>query len=307
MVKRLKDANAPKRPMSPYFKWMKMNRKRVVRSMPVGYSFKELSTKLGEMWASLPEEEKVKLNEQYKEEMKVHVKLMAAYKHTSNYTKFRKQKEEHDLMKAKSKKFHKDPNKPKAPSSAYFLFLADKREETKMNFPNLSHKELVSKLGELWNKLSEVEKQPYVAAAKQEKMKWLEAIKEYKNTENYKEYMEAKRVFNKSRKTKIEKIATKSAGKQTASTKKVTKSMKKKVSKSRSRSRSAKKVTKSKKKKVSKSRSRSRSAKKATKPKKKKDLKNRSRSRSRSKTANSTRKNTSGKKKSSKKRKTGSR
>jgi len=306
MVKRLKDANAPKRPMSPYFKWMKMNRKRVVRSMPVGYSFKELSTKLGEMWASLPEEEKVKLNEQYKEEMKVHVKLMAAYKHTSNYTKFRKQKEEHDLMKAKSKKFHKDPNKPKAPSSAYFLFLAEKRDETKMNFPNLSHKELVSKLGELWNKLSEVEKQPFVAEAKQEKMKWLEAIKEYKNTENYKEYMEAKRVFNKSRKTKIEKIATKSAGKQTASAKRVTKS-KKKVSKSRSRSRSAKKVTKSKKKKVSKSRSRSRSAKKATKPKKKKDLKNRSRSRSRSKTANSTRKNTSGKKKSSKKRKTGSR
>jgi len=274
--------------------------------MPVGYSFKELSTKLGEMWASLPEEEKVKLNEQYKEEMKVHVKLMAAYKHTANYAKFRNQKEEHALMKAKSKKFHKDPNKPKAPSSAYFLFLADKREETKMNFPNLSHKELVSKLGELWNKLSEVEKQPYVEKAKQEKMKWLDAMKEYKNTENYKEYVEAKRVFNKSRKTKIEKIATKSAGKRSASAKKVPKS-KKKVSKSRSRSRSAKKVAKPKKKKVSKSRSRSRSAKKVTKPKKKKVSKSRSRSRSRSKKVTSTKKSTSGKKKISKKRKTGSR
>merc|ERR1719427_1300912 len=125
-----------------------MNRKRVVQGMPTGYSIKQLSTKLGEMWASLPEEQKVPLNEQYKEEMKVFVKHMAVYKRTSNYTKFRKQKEEHALMKAKSKKFHKDPNKPKAPSSAYFLFLADKREETKMNFPKLSHKELVSKLGE---------------------------------------------------------------------------------------------------------------------------------------------------------------
>merc|ERR1719378_839850 len=106
---------------------------------------------------------------------------------------------------------------PRKPSSAYFLFLADKREETKMNFPKLSHKELVSKLGEIWNKLSEVEKKPYVAKAKQEKMKWLEAIKEYKNTENYKEYMEAKRVFNKSRKTKVEKIATQRAGKRSPS------------------------------------------------------------------------------------------
>jgi len=238
MVKRLKDANAPKRPMVPYFKWMKINRKRVVQTMPIGYSFKELSTKLGEMWASLPEEQKVPLNEQYKQEMKVYVKLVASYKHSSNYKKFCKQKEDHDLMKAKSKKFHKDPNKPKAPSSAYFLFLADKREETKMNFPKLSHKVLVSKLGEIWNKLSEAEKQPYVAKAKQEKAKWLEAIKEYKNTENYKEYMEAKRAFNKSRKTKIGKITRISEGKRSESAKRVSKSKKKKVSKSRSRSRS---------------------------------------------------------------------
>jgi len=284
MVKRLKDSNAPKRPMVPYFKWMKMNRKRVVQTMPIGYSFKELSTKLGEMWASLPEEQKVPLNEQYKQEMKVYVKLVAAYKHSSNYKKFCKQKEEHALMKAKSKKFHKDPNKPKAPSSAYFLFLADKREETKKNFPKLNHKELVSKLGELWNKLSEEEKQPYVEKAKQEKAKWLEAIKAYKNTENYKEYMEAKRVFNMSRKTKIGKITTKSAVKRSTSAKRASRSKKKKVSKSRSRS--AKRATKSKKKKVSKSRSRSRS---------------------RSKTATSTRKNNSGKKKLSKKRKSGSR
>jgi len=169
MVKRFKDANAPKRPMSPYFQWMKINRKKVVQSMPVGYTFKQLSAKMGQIWAALPDEQKVSLNEKFKEEMKTYVKLMAAYKHTSNYAKFCVQKQK--FKRAKEKKFHKDPNRPKVPSSAYFLFMADKREEVKKNFPKLGHKELVSKLGETWRKLSDEKKQPYVTTAKQEKSK----------------------------------------------------------------------------------------------------------------------------------------
>merc|ERR1712212_1239704 len=87
--------------------------------------------------------------------------------------------------------------------------------------------------------------------AKKEKLKWLDAINEYKKTENYKQYMKARRVFNKSRKTKIEKLTSKSAGKRSSSAKRERKARKKKL-KSRSRSRS---ITKKK----SKSRSRSRS------------------------------------------------
>jgi len=71
MVKRLRDANAPKRPMSAYFQWMKTNRKRVVQSMPIGYSLKQLSKKMSEMWADLAEDQKVKFNVKYQKEMKV--------------------------------------------------------------------------------------------------------------------------------------------------------------------------------------------------------------------------------------------
>jgi len=170
MVKGVRDANAPKKPMTPYFQWMKINRKKVIRTMPIGYSFKQLSTKLGQLWAALPDEQKVPFNEKYKEEMKVYEKLTAAYKHTANYANFLKKKQEY-AQNGKTKKFHKDPNRPKAPSTAYFLFMADKREETKKNFPNLSHKEVISKLGEMWSKLSEAKKKPYVTKAKQEKAK----------------------------------------------------------------------------------------------------------------------------------------
>jgi len=230
MVKRLKDSNAPKRPMSPYFQWMKMNRKKVVQSMHIGYSFKQLSAKMGQMWAALPEEQKVPLNEKFKEEMKTYVKLMAAYKHTSNYKKYCIQKRE--LKRAKTKKFHKDPNRPKAPSSAYFLFLGDKREEVKKNFQKLGQKELISKLGEMWSKLSDAEKLPYMTTANQEKSKWLEDIKEYQKTNKYKEYLEAKRAYNKSRRAKEDESNPKTARKK-SSLGKGSKLSKKKISKGR--------------------------------------------------------------------------
>jgi len=130
--------------------------------------------------------------------MKVYAKLVEAYKHTSNYAKFQREKQEYPVTK--SDKFRKDPNRPKKSSSGYFLFMADKREETKKKFPKLDHKQLISKLGELWSNLSDEGKQPYMKKAVEDKKKWVADISEYEKTDEFKKYMEAKRVFNESRK-----------------------------------------------------------------------------------------------------------
>jgi len=198
MVKRLRDANAPKKPLSAYFRWMKMNRKRVIRKMPVGYSLKQLTEKMSQIWRALPDEEKASWREKSKEEMKVYTKLVEAYKHTSNYAKFQREKQEYPVTK--SDKFRKDPNRPKKSSSGYFLFMADKREETKRKFPKLDHKQVISKLGELWSNLSDEGKQPYLKKADEDKKKWVADINEYEKTDDFKKYMEAKRVFDESRK-----------------------------------------------------------------------------------------------------------
>jgi len=198
MVKKLRDVNAPKKPMTAYFQWMKKNRGRVVQSMPIGYSTKQLSKKMSQVWAALSDEAKVKWSEKYNKEMKVYEKLMAAYKHTSNFKRFQKQKQEYTI--SKTGKFRKDENRPKKPSTAYFLFMADKREETKKNFPKLDHKQLISKLGELWSKLPNKTKEPYVKKAEEDKIKWQNDVIEYEKTDEFKKYIEEKRIFLESKK-----------------------------------------------------------------------------------------------------------
>jgi len=190
--------NAPKKPMTAYFLWMKKNRRKVVQTMPIGYSIKQLSGKLSKMWAALPDKEKAKYTDKSKKEMKVYEKLVAAYKHTSNYKMFQKKKQEYTI--SKTGKFRKDPNRPKAPNTAYFLFMADKREETKKNFPELNHKQLISKLADLWNKLSMETKQHYLNKAEENKKQWQIDLKAYEKTDEFKKYVEEKRKFLESKK-----------------------------------------------------------------------------------------------------------
>jgi len=246
MVKRLRDENAPKKPMTAYFRWMKKNRRRVVQSMPIGYSLKQLTGKMSKMWAALSDKEKAKWTEKSKKEMKVYEKLVAAYRHTSNYKMFLKKKQEYTI--SKTGKFRKDPNRPKAPSTAYFLFMADKREETKKNFPALNHKQLISKLAELWNKLSDEMKQPYANKAEETKKQWHSDVEAYEKTDKFKKYMEEKRNFIESQKAAKTAGGKHSAAKTAAGESKVAKKLKgsRKPKKRVSKKKQSKKATSSK-------------------------------------------------------------
>lgn len=51
---------------------------------------------------------------------------------------------------SKSLKKPKDPNAPKKPLSAYFLYCSEMREELKSDFPELKFGEIAKKLGEMW-------------------------------------------------------------------------------------------------------------------------------------------------------------
>ncbi|PSS31183.1 HMG1/2-like protein [Actinidia chinensis var. chinensis] len=80
----------------------------------------------------------------------------------------------------KSSKKEKDPNKPKRPPSAFFVFMEDFRKQYKEKHPNNKSVAVVGKAGgDKWKSLSEAEKAPYVAKAEKRK-------KEYeKNMETY--------------------------------------------------------------------------------------------------------------------------
>ncbi|KAF2324794.1 hypothetical protein GH714_017103 [Hevea brasiliensis] len=70
----------------------------------------------------------------------------------------------------KSGKAAKDPNKPKRPASAFFVFMEEFREQYKKEHPKNKSVAAVGKAGgDRWKSMSEADKAPYVAKAEKRK------------------------------------------------------------------------------------------------------------------------------------------
>ncbi|NP_001351851.1 HMG1/2-like protein [Cicer arietinum] len=79
-----------------------------------------------------------------------------------------------------SKKAAKDPNKPKRPPSAFFVFMSDFREQYKKDHPNNKSVAAVGKAcGEEWKSLSDADKAPYVARALKKKAEYEKNVQAY--------------------------------------------------------------------------------------------------------------------------------
>jgi len=77
-------------------------------------------------------------------------------------------------------KVAKDPNKPKRPPSAFFVFMEEFRKTFKEKNPNNRSVSVVGKAGgEKWKTLSEAEKAPYVAKANKLKSEYNNKMNAY--------------------------------------------------------------------------------------------------------------------------------
>jgi hypothetical protein len=152
--KRVKDPNKPKRALSAWFVFMAHHRKEANQrgedTTRVAQFTKDTSVK----WRALTPAEKV------------------PYEKIAGVDKARYQQE---MATFKGKKLG-DPNKPKRPQSAYFLWLGQFRVENKHRY---AHKELLSKAGEVWNSLNDQEKAPWAAKAEIERQKYEEVMRNY--------------------------------------------------------------------------------------------------------------------------------
>ncbi|KAD2100016.1 hypothetical protein E3N88_41829 [Mikania micrantha] len=74
----------------------------------------------------------------------------------------------------------KDPNKPKRPASAFFVFMEEFRKQFKEENPNNKSVAAVGKAGGVkWKALSAAEKAPYVAKADKRKADYEKTIAAY--------------------------------------------------------------------------------------------------------------------------------
>ncbi|XP_072958217.1 high mobility group B protein 3-like [Typha angustifolia] len=80
----------------------------------------------------------------------------------------------------KEKKLGKDPNKPKRPASAFFVFMEEFRKEFQEKNPNNKLVSVVSKAGgDRWKSMSESDKAPYQAKAEKRKAEYFKSMAAY--------------------------------------------------------------------------------------------------------------------------------
>lgn len=82
----------------------------------------------------------------------------------------------------KKKKAKKDPNAPKKPLGAFFIFAGKMRSSIKAENPDFSVTDIGRELGVRWKGLSSEEKEPYETEAKNLKTEYEEKLRLYKST-----------------------------------------------------------------------------------------------------------------------------
>ena len=84
-----------------------------------------------------------------------------------------------DKKEKKAKRAKKDKDAPKRALSAYFLYNQERRDSLKKEKPELNNKEIIKKMSEEWNALSDEKKKPYIAKAEADKKRYEAEKKAY--------------------------------------------------------------------------------------------------------------------------------
>lgn len=112
----------------------------------------------------------------YESEMKEYKKTAAANDDESD--------EETAEKANKKKKSKKDPNAPKRATTAYMLFVKDKRSEIAEKNPDASFAEIGKLLGTAFKALDESEKTKYDDMVAEDKERYAQEMKAYKEKQN---------------------------------------------------------------------------------------------------------------------------
>jgi len=155
--KKVKDLNKPKRSTSAYFYFLAHCRQEAAKAGNYPSKIAEFTKVASEKWRNLTVDDKIPFDAAAAEDKKRYQTEMALYKGKTV-----------------------DPNKPKRPPTAYFIFLADFR--IKMAGTGIEHKDLLKKAGEDWRNMSPEMKKPYEKKALAESKKYEEAMTEYRKT-----------------------------------------------------------------------------------------------------------------------------
>uniref|UniRef100_A0A3B4TNT3 High mobility group protein B2 n=1 Tax=Seriola dumerili TaxID=41447 RepID=A0A3B4TNT3_SERDU len=160
------DPNKPRGKTSSYAFFVATCREEHKKKHPgTSVSFAEFSKKCSERWKTMSAKEKVKFEDLAKNDKVRYDREMKSYVPPKG---------------AKKGKKKKDPNAPKRPPSAFFVFCSDHRPRIKEENPGISIGDIAKKLGELWATQSSKDKAPYEAKAAKLKEKYEKDVAAYR-------------------------------------------------------------------------------------------------------------------------------
>merc|ERR1719151_502887 len=156
--KPMKDPNAPKKPLSAYFLFSQEERLKVKAEFP-DYSITEVAKELGRRWATIDPTLKQSYEQRYQDSRRLYEQAMTAYK---------------------PQKKKKDPNAPKQPLSAYFIFSSEERQKVKAIHPGYSICEVAKELGRRWADMAPEVKQRFQQMAEEGRQKYDQEMAAYR-------------------------------------------------------------------------------------------------------------------------------
>merc|ERR1712061_287762 len=159
------DQTKLKRPLSPYFSWLKESRKGIK-----GKNIAEIAKKAGEMWKSLPADKKKTYEDRASKAKAEYAAYIAKVKGTEAFQAYMDKKavaRKKKLKRSVKSAMHKVPKdaKLKKPLSGYMLWFKGARSTIKGK--NIA--EVSKKAGEMWKSLSVEKKKPFADKAQEAK------------------------------------------------------------------------------------------------------------------------------------------
>jgi len=163
-----RDPNKPRGRMTGYAYFVQTCREEHKRKHPdEQVVFAEFSKKCAKRWKEMNDKEKKTFNDmtemdriRYEREMKKYVSRGG--------------------KAAKRTKKKKDPNAPKRPQSAFFLFCADHRGPLRASNPSFSVGDIAKQLGKKWAECSTETRKIYSDKSEIEKAKYVQAMEKYR-------------------------------------------------------------------------------------------------------------------------------
>ncbi|KAK5893010.1 hypothetical protein CgunFtcFv8_005922 [Champsocephalus gunnari] len=154
-----KDVNKPKGKTSAYAFFVQTCREEHRKKHPEqSVNFAEFSKKCSERWKGLTANDKKCFEDMAKTDKVRYNREMVDYTPPKGFGKRGRKR--------------KDPNAPKRPPSAFFVFCGEYRPSVKQQFPGLSIGDCAKKLGELWGKQTQSDKLPYEEKAQKLREKY---------------------------------------------------------------------------------------------------------------------------------------